>query len=175
MKNKEFRSKLFDLTMTIPAQWEILSKETVQKLASEKSGKDNKEQLEFASKVSKRDVDFIYFDFEDITYNCIIIELLSPVKNPFKMPWDELRFVMKRFLQNWGGLNMAIHEMKYVKLNGCRCIFADYSNTADVRANIYAFMVGEKLCTITLNCKKADYDKYSEKFNSVIQTLKIGE
>ena len=175
VKNKEFRSKLFDLTMTIPAQWEILSKETVQKLASEKSGKDNKEQLEFASKVSKRDVDFIYFDFEDITYNCIVIELLSPVKNPFKMPWDELRFVMKRFLQNWGGLNMAIHEMKYVKLNGHRCIFADYSNTAGVRANIYAFMVGKKLCTITLNCKKADYDKYSKKFNSVMQTLKIGE
>ena len=131
--------------------------------------------MTFARDFAEADSDFIYFDFEDIDYNCVIINKLVPNLNLFATSWDELRFKMKRFLQNWGGMNMSIYEMKYIKVNGRRCLFADYSNTPEVRANAYVFIVGKNLCTITLNCKKADYDKYSKKFNSVIQTLKIGK
>ena len=176
MKTKLFRSQHFDLSMTIPAQWETMPKDMI-KQEMERGSDLNKEidrkRLETADAFMKAGIDWLCIDFKDQPEGIIIQYVSNPPINPLAISHDRLRILMKQSMQQMWNREPAIYEMKTVIVAGHKAVYTDYSGFTGYRGAAYYFYQNNKLIMITLSCKVESFLKNKKDFEAAVATLKF--
>ena len=177
IKTKPFRSQHSKLSMTIPAQWEVLTDNTLGKELF-KGLDPNKERdrkiLAFGKALIKQGIDFICLGYHEDLIDAVLIQKLGePEENLFNMPIDEMRFRMKQNLQKRFGVALSVYEIKAMAVNGYNAIFVDYSNQPEIRSNSYLFKFANRWNLITLSCRTETFAQCKKEFETVLRTLKF--
>ena len=115
IKTKQFHSKYTNLSMTIPAQWEILSEKTLLEKIDELKPEDKQDKkfFEFVNSLVKQGVDFICCNFGEKFIDSILVQKIPLPGEKFnKLSDDEIRFDIKQATQGGFGFNTEIYEIK---------------------------------------------------------------
>ena len=179
IENQKFRSQHIDVTMTIPAQWEILTEATIKKKFADVKPDNEQEKkfFEFLNELIKAGADFICCDFSNNFLDSVTIQVLPlPGKELLSCTEDEMRFGVKQLFQGEFGFKTEIYEIKRLSLAGYQCIFIDLShNPTEHRINNYIFPYGDKSFSVALTSKLSTFDKNRKQFEAALKTLKIGK
>ena len=178
-KTKNYTNAEHHLFMTVPFHWEIISKDTYQKLMNKAYG-DKKDQP-FTEKqrialleAAKQGQDAIFCDFDEKFSDNIIIAVLSLTQKEMReTSEDEFRFQLKRLFEGQLEFKTEIYASRKTTIAGFPAIFLDYSYMPNVRANGYWIALPDKTIMITLTSKDKTFRQRQAEFNSVLTTLKI--
>lgn len=177
IKTKPFYSQHSKLSMTIPAQWEVLSEKTIKNLLAERTdfSEQEKKMLAMLNEFSKHGFDFIFCNATDKFFNNVTVQKMPlPGKEYLDRSDDELRFHVKQLFQGELGMPAEIYEIKRMTVNGKVCIFIDLSHDpAKNRINNYIFPFENHCITIGLVGVPAEFDRLKKEFEAVLKTLKF--
>ena len=177
-KNVVYTSDKFGISMTVPAQWDILSEETVTKLR-EQSKKEIDELTEPERKRRERFIDTyeedresIYLDYEETPQDNISIVDSPDSEIYFLMNPDELRFLAKEGAEQWG-VETNYYEIIKTTFKGVPCVYLDYSVDEKIRVNSYVLLLNGKHVVINCTCSQDRYMDRKKQFAQVLDTVKF--
>ncbi len=182
-KSKKYTNDAIGVSMDIPFQWDIISKETISKRLDEEKKESGaatdleKKRLEFFSELLKHGADFICCDYTGNFPDNITIQVVPVPGSAFlESSEDELRLHMRQLYQGELGFNTEVYEIKKITMAGRPCIFLDLSHEPEkTRINNYMFALEDQCFAIALTAKKSTFAERREQFESVLSTLKISE
>lgn len=177
-KTVVYTNDKFGISMTVPAQWDILSEETVAKLR-EQSKKEIDELTETERKRRERFIDTyeedresIYLDYEETPQDNISIIDSPDSEIYFLMNPDELRFLAKEGAKQWG-VETNYYEIIKTTFKGVPCVYLDYSVDEKIRVNSYALLLDGKHVVINCTCSQDRYMDRKKQFAQVLDTVKF--
>ena len=177
IKTKPFYSQHSKLSMTIPAQWEVLSEKTIKNLLAERTdfSEQEKKMLAMLNEFLKYGFDFILCNVTDKFLNNVTVQKMPlPGKEYLNRSDDELRFHVKQLFQGELGMGTEIYEIKRITVAGKVCIFIDLSHDpAKNRINNYLFPFENHCIAIAVSSSPADFDRLKKEFEAVLKTLKF--
>lgn len=179
IEHRQFRSRHLDLTMTIPAQWVIVTEDTIKKLlkgASVETEQDKKISA-LLKDLMEAGADYIYCDFRNDLYDSVVVQVLPfPGKVLLNIPEEEMRFGIKQLYQGELGIDTEVYEIKRITVADNPCIFIDLSYApGKLRSHCYIFPYGDKCFSIALSSKITTFKKNRKQFEASLKTLKIGK
>ena len=178
-KSKEYFNATLNLSMRIPAQWDVLNTAMMKKLVAENEEnhkfKDpvKSRQFAFFSEQVNRGVDCIFIDCSSsYTDNITIQALPLPGNLLLETSDEELRFAIKQLNQGELGFRTEIYTVKRLDFKGIPCVVLDLSNEPGrSRTNNYVFAMKDRCISIALTAKDSTFQKRRLEFESVLKTL----
>lgn len=167
------------LTMTVPAQWDIVSKETVARLIRERRDnntaltEDERKRIDLYLSVYESGVDTIYMDYETRPQDKITFTEKSKYRALFEMSVDEIKLQSRAAIKQSLNYDVEIYDAQKTTFQGFPCVYLDYSLSPDFRINGYVIDVNGRLISISLGCSKDRYAMRREQFAQVLQTIKF--
>ena len=177
-KTVVYTNDKFGISMTVPAQWDILSEETVAKLREQ-----SKNEVEGLSELERKrrerfidtyeeDRESIYLDYEETPQDNISIIDSPDSEIYFLMTPDEIRFIAKEGAKQWG-IETNYYEINKTTFKGVPCVYLDYSVDDKIRINSYALLLNGKYVVINCTCSQDRYMDRKKQFAQVLQTMKF--
>ena len=178
-ETQQYTNSELGLTMTVPAQWDIVSKETVARLIRERRDnntaltEDERKRIDLYLSVYESGVDTIYMDYETRPQDKITFTEKSKYRALFEMSEDEIRLQSRAAMKQAIDYDVDIYEVRKTTFQGFPCVYLDYSLYPDFRINGYVVDVNGRLISISLGCNKDRYAMRREQFTQVLQTVKF--
>ena len=177
-KNAVYTNDKFGISMTVPANWDIVSEETVAKLR-EQSKNEIEGLTELERKRRERFIDTyeedresIYLDYEETPQDNISIIDSPDSEIYFLMNPDEIRFLAKEGAKQWG-IETNYYEINKTTFKGVPCVYLDYSVDDKIRVNSYALLLNGKYVVINCTCSQERYMDRKKQFAQVLDTVKF--
>jgi len=183
VKNQQYSNAKLGMSMTIPADWQIMSNETMKKLMAEMVAdkkdptQQEKKYLQLLQAMIDQGTDVIYCSYTgDFGNNININRIPVPGKKFLEAKDDELKAFVRQLIQGEYGMPLDFHKLERVNIAGVPSIQFDYSYSMPerkVRA-CYTIFCFEKHCVgICLTTLPEVYTETRIKFESVMKTLKF--
>lgn len=166
------------ISLTVPAQWDIVSEETILKLLEpeiknqENLTEEEKKKVELYASVVESGYDAIYLEYETTPQDNISIQKSPESELYFELKPDELRFLAKEGSKALGH-DINYYEVKEEIFKGAPCIYLDYLVDDEVRINAYAFHFNNQYFLINCTCSKDRYLSRKTQFTQVLDTIKF--
>jgi len=179
-KTVVYTNEELGISLTVPAQWDIVSEETVLKLLEpeinnqEDLTEEEKKKVELYATVVESGYDAIYLEYETIPQDNISIQKSPESELYFEMKPDELRFLAKEGSKTLGH-DLQYYEIKKGTFKGVPCVYLDYLVDDEIRINAYAFFFDNQYFLINCICNKDRYPARKNSFAQVLDTLKFKE
>ena len=177
-KTAVYTNDKFGISMTVPAQWDIVSEETVAKLR-EQSKNEIEGLTELERKRRERFIDTyeedresIYLDYEETPQDNISIIDSPDSEIYFLMNPDEIRFIAKEGAKQWG-IETDYYEINKTTFKGVPCVYLDYSVDGTIRVNSYALLLNGKYVVINCTCSQDRYMDRKKQFAQVLDTVQL--
>ena len=176
-----YRNDRIGISLTVPAEWDIVSKETIDRLAKEAEEKnwnlteeEQRRRLFYDSRY-KPNVDTFFLDYPGDKETIAINN--SPGMEPlFHMNEDELRAIFHDQMKTAVGVESVIGEVEITTFKGLPCIFVDQRIAIpDLRVLCFLFELNGKYFSITLTCGSDTYAVRKEQFTRMLKTMKFQE
>ena len=177
-KTVVYTNDKFGISMTVPAQWDILSEETVTKLREQSKNEiDGLTELERKRRerfidTYEEDRESIYLDYEETPQDNISIIDSPDSEIYFLMNPDEIRFIAKEGAKQWG-IETNYYEINKTTFKGVPCVYLDYSVDDKIRINSYALILNGKYVVINCTCSQERYIERKKQFAQVLDTVKF--
>ena len=178
-ETQQYTNAELGLTMTVPAQWDIVSKETVARLVRERREnnaeltEDERKRIDLYLSVYESGVDTIYMDYETRPQDKITFTEKSKYRALFEMSVDEIKLQSRAAIKQSLNYDVEIYDAQKTTFQGFPCVYLDYSLSPDFRINGYVVDVNGRLISISLGCNKDRYVMRREQFAQVLQTIKF--
>ena len=177
-KSVVYTNDKFGISMIVPAQWDIVSEETVAKLR-EQSKNEIEGLTELERKRRERFIDTyeedresIYLDYKETPQDNISIIDSPDSEIYFLMNPDEIRFLAKEGAKQWG-IETNYYEINKTTFKGVPCVYLDYSVDDKIRINSYALLLNGKYVVINCTCSQERYLDRKKQFAQVLDTVKF--
>ncbi len=167
------------VTMTVPFQWDIVSKETIAKLVRERRDKtpdlteDERKRIDLFLSEYQSGVDTIYMDYETRPQDKITFTEKSKYRALFEMSVDEIILQSRAGMKQAVDYDVEIYEAQKTTFQGYPCLYLDYSISPNFRIIGYVINVDGRLISISLGCNMSRYAVRREQFTQVLQTVKF--
>lgn len=178
-ETQQYTNAELGLTMTVPAQWDIVSKETVARLIRERRDnnteltEDERKRIDLYLSVYESGVDTIYMDYETRPQDKITFTEKSKYRALFEMSVDEIKLQSRAAIKKSLDYDVEIYDARKTAFQGFPCVYLDYSLSPNFRINGYVVDVNGRLISISLGCSKDRYAMRREQFAQVLQTIKF--
>jgi len=178
-ETQQYTNADLGVTMTVPAQWDIVSKETVARLVRERRDnnaeltEDERKRIDLFLSVYESGVDTIYMDYEVRPQDKITFTEKSKYRALFDMSVDEIKLHSRAAIKKSLDYDVEIYDARKTTFQGFPCVYLDYSISPDFRINGYVIDVNGRLISISLGCNKDRYAMRREQFTQVLQTIKF--
>ena len=165
--------------MTVPFQWDIVSKETIAKLVRERRDKtpdlteDERKRIDLFLSEYQSGVDTIYMDYETRPQDKITFTEKSKYRALFEMSVDEIILQSRAGMKQAVDYDVEIYEAQKTTFQGYPCLYLDYSISPNFRIIGYVINVDGRLISISLGCNMSRYAVRREQFTQVLQTVKF--
>ena len=182
-KSKRYFNAKHHISMQIPFHWEIISRETFNKLLKDLQGNKgagtslsfNEEQFNILLKEAEQSQGMICCDFDPKFADNITVTVTQIPKSEWDTtPDDELKLLMKTIFEGQLKIKTEIYKAVKTTVAGYPCILVDYSIVPGTRSNAYYVTLKNKTVMLTLIAKKKTFNDRRQKFESALKTLKIG-
>ena len=177
-KTVVYTNNKLGISMIVPAQWDIVSEETVAKLR-EQSRNEIEELTELERKRRERFIDTyeedresIYLDYKETPQDNISIIDSPDSEIYFLMNPDEIRFLAKEGTKQWG-IETNYYEINKTTFNGVPCVYLDYAVDDTIRVNSYALLLNGRYVVINCTCSQDRYLSRKKQFAQVLDTVKF--
>ena len=180
-ETQQYTNAELGITMTVPFQWDIVSKETFVKMMrtaraeNEELTEWERKRIELVLSVYESGIDSIYPDYEISPKDNITIVEKSDSEVLFEMNTDEIKLLSREVLKNALGCDVGFYEVKKTLFQNYPCIYLDYILASEIRINAYVLNVNGRYISISLGCNKDHYTMRREQFTQVLQTIKFGK
>jgi len=167
------------VTMTVPSQWDIVSKETIAKLVRERRNKtpdlteDERKRIDLFLSEYQSGVDTIYMDYETRPQDKITFTEKSKYRALFEMSVDQIILQSRAGMKQAIDYDVEIYEAQKTTFQGYPCLYLDYSISPNFRIIGYVINVDGRLISISLGCNISRYAVRREQFTQVLQTVKF--
>ena len=162
-ETKQYTNAELGISMTVPFQWDIVSKETLVKLMEEAKNENeeltewDRKRIELFLSVYETGADAIYFDYEFSPQDNITI-LNSPDSQLFfEMNPDETKFILRELMKSELGGDIIFFEVSKTTFKDVPCVYLDYLVDNEKRFNCYVFAWNGHVFNITCTCNKDRY------------------
>ena len=167
------------VSMTVPAQWDIVSQGTIDRLTREKRyntpdlSEDERRRIDVFLSEYQSGVDTIYLDYDIRPQDKITFTEKSKYRPIFEKSEDEIKFQSRASMKNAIHYDVEIYEVKKTTFQGYPCVYLDYSLYPHFRVIGYVVDVNGRLISISLGFNKERYAMRREQFTQVLQTVKF--
>ena len=178
-ETQQYTNAELGVTMTVPAQWDIVCKETIAKLVRERRDTNpdltdgDRKRIDLFLSEYQSGVDTIYLDYETRPQDKITFTEKSKYRALFEMSEDEIKLQSRAAMKNAIDYDVEMYEVRKTTFQGFPCVYLDYSLYPDFRINGYVVDVNGRLISISLGCSKDRYARRREQFAQVLQTIKF--
>ena len=184
VKTKKYTNSKLHFSITLPAEWSVLSAETVRQLVMER--KDmvkglSPEEIERRVQMIKQSMVggtcLIYCDYTEPPDNCLVEAAddysLEEYRN---RPDDALDFQFREMFRSQLGDRAKVYDVKRFAIAGTQCIRVDASLKPGVNRSIYHWILLKgRAIQFTLNVRQENYHRRMEEFSECLKTLKFDD
>ena len=180
---KEYYNKQYKMSLTIPFNWDVFTKENYASLLKNNLGDAKVEDYNF--KYSKKALsaikdsvnigqEMIVCNIEDnFLDNIIISNLPLPKKEVLKCSLAELQLFVKQAIKYTLGVNATIFECKKTKVANFDAISFELTTFENTLSNIYWILKDSEIIVITLASETPRYEMNKKSFEKVLTTIKF--
>jgi len=184
VKTKVYTNPVLKFSITLPAEWSVLSAETVRQTVLERKDlvKDlSPEEIERRVQMIEQSMVggtcLIYCDYAELPDNCLIQAAddysLEEYEN---RPDDVIEFQFREMFRDQLGDRAEVYEVKRFKIAGTQCIRVDASlNPGKGRSIYHWILLKGRAIQFTLNVRQENYQRRMEEFTECLKTLKFDD
>ena len=176
VKTKDFSSAYANLSMTIPAQWEVVPTPIIKNLLKNIKPDNEQDKKLFAQMETsiKNGADFIFCDLRKNSHANVTVEIFPiPGAKLQNISDTELRLEIKKLFQGHMNFNTEIYEIKRTFFAGTPCITVYLSHDTETRGYNYVFLQKHRCISISLFSHRLAFREKLAVFKAVLKTLKF--
>ena len=182
VKTKVYTNPILKFTITLPAEWSVLSAETVRQTVQER--KDlvkglSKEEIERRVRMIEQSMVggtcLIYCDYIEPPDNCLVQAADDYSLEEYRdRPDDVIEFQFREMFRKQLGGRAEVYEVKRFTVAGTQCIRVDASLNPGKGRSIYHWVLLKgRAVQFTLNVRQENYHRRMEEFAACLKTLKF--
>ena len=177
-ETQQYANAELGITMTVPFQWDIASKETVARLMREKKETEDlsdweRKQIDLFLSVNNPGADTIFLDYTVSAEDNIRFAESPDSDVLFEMSADEIKLLSRESLKEALGCEVDFYEVKMMSFQNYPCVYLDFSLSSEVRINKYVIDRDGRYLSITCTCRKDRYAMRRDQFVQVLRTIKF--
>jgi len=174
-----YRNDRIGISLTVPAEWTIVSREMIDKFLEEAEKKnwelteeEHRRRLFYNARI-KPYVDTFYPDYPG-EKDTISIDNTPGMEPLFHMNQDELRTIFHDQMKTALGIETVFSELEITTFKDLPCIYLEQQIPfLNIRILCYLFELNSKHFSVTLTCGSDTYDALKEEFMRMLQTMKF--
>ena len=182
VKTKVYTNPVLKFSITLPAEWSVLSAATVRQMVMERKELVkglSKEEIERRVRMVEQSMVggtcLIYCDYTPPPDNCLVEAAddysLEEYRN---RPDDVIEFQFREMFRKQLGDRAKVYEVKRFKIAGTQCIRVNASLDPGKGRSIYHWILLKgRAIQFTLNVRQENYHRRMEEFSECLKTLKF--
>ena len=174
-----YRNDRIGISLTVPAEWEIISEETLAKLVKEAEEKNwglndqEYQRILFYRSTFKPHVDTIFPDSGDHLAERITIDDTPGMEPLFRMNPDGIRRLFADQMKAALGFDTVFYAVKKKMFKGILCLYVDHLVAANIRVATYIFNLDGVCFSITLTCPTDRFEAGETQLSQMLDTMKF--
>ena len=183
VKTRTYTNKILRFTITLPAEWSVLSAETVRQTVQERKNLVkglSKDEIERRVRMIEQSMVggacLIYCDYIEPPDNCLVEAADDYSLEEYRdRPDDVIEFQFREMFRKQLGDRAKVYEVKRFSVAGTQCIRVDASlNPGKARSIYHWILLPGRAIQFTLNVRQENYHQRMEEFSECLKTLKFG-
>ena len=182
VKTKVYTNPVLKFSITLPAEWSVLSAATVRQMVMERKELVkglSKEEIERRVRMVEQSMVggncLIYCDYTPPPDNCLVEAANDYSLEEYRnRPDDVIEFQFREMFRKQLGDRAKVYEVKRFKIAGTQCIRVNASLDPGKGRSIYHWILLKgRAIQFTLNVRQENYHRRMEEFSECLKTLKF--
>ena len=182
VKTKVYTNPVLKFSITLPAEWSVLSAATVRQIVMERkelvkglSKEEIERRVQMVEQSMVGGTCLIYCDYTPPPDNCLVEAADDYSLEEYQdRPDDVIEFQFREMFRKQLGDRAKVYEVKRFKIAGTQCIRVDASlNPGKGRSIYHWILLKGRAIQFTLNVRQENYHRRMEEFTECLKTLKF--
>ena len=184
VKTKVYTNPVLKFSITLPAEWSVLSAATVRQMVMERkelvkglSKEEIERRVQMVEQSMVGGTCLIYCDYTPPPDNCLVEAANDYSLEEYRnRPDDVIEFQFREMFRKQLGDRVKVYDVKRFAVAGSQCIRVDASLDPGKGRSIYHWVLLKgRAIQFTLNVRQENYHRRMEEFSECLKTLKFDD